>query len=289
MALALQIPRLSDLERARLHPAPSFSRKPLLSCVCKASDFLSDGYLHWCAMLKETPRWHRKQWEWCYIAQVLSERGCLVPGKRGLGFAVGHEPLPATFAALGTEIVATDAPPEVAAAGNWDSSGVWAGQSAAVNDRGICDDAAFGACVRFATVDMRQIPKAYEDGFDFVWSSCAFEHLGSVDAGLRFMVEQARCLKYGGVSVHTTELRLFADAPSVDLGDSILFCKDDLERLGEMLAEQGVRLVPFNWELGRDPADCFVDPELNEQLHLRRLMSGYVTTSVGVIAVRTRP
>ena len=48
---------------------------------------------------------HRKMWEWCAIAQVLDERNKLRPGKRGCGFAVGHEPLPSLFAACGAEIL----------------------------------------------------------------------------------------------------------------------------------------------------------------------------------------
>jgi hypothetical protein len=43
---------------------------------------------------------HRKLWEWCYIAQVLWERGLLQPGRPGLGFGVGHEPLAALFASF---------------------------------------------------------------------------------------------------------------------------------------------------------------------------------------------
>ena len=35
--------------------------------------------------------------------------------------------------------------------------------------------------------------------FDFVWSACAFEHLGSILNGLEFVVNSVKCLKPGGV------------------------------------------------------------------------------------------
>ena len=42
------------------------------------------------------------------IAQALYERGKLKPGSRGLGFAVGKEPLSDLFASFGCDVVATD-------------------------------------------------------------------------------------------------------------------------------------------------------------------------------------
>jgi hypothetical protein len=44
---------------------------------------------------------HRKMWEWLFIAEALHEREMLEPGRRGLGFGVGREPLVALFAARG--------------------------------------------------------------------------------------------------------------------------------------------------------------------------------------------
>ena len=34
-------------------------------------------------------------------------------------------------------------------------------------------------------------------GFDFTWSSSAFEHLGSLEAGARFVERQMHCLRPG--------------------------------------------------------------------------------------------
>src|SRR5271157_4415609 len=51
---------------------------------------------------------NRKFWEWCAIAQALDERCMLRTGMKGLGFAVGQEPLTSHFAGRGCEILATD-------------------------------------------------------------------------------------------------------------------------------------------------------------------------------------
>ena len=51
---------------------------------------------------------HRKQWEFVFIVSSLEKLGMLTPGKRGLVFAAGTEPLISYFASLGVEIVATD-------------------------------------------------------------------------------------------------------------------------------------------------------------------------------------
>ncbi len=57
--------------------------------------------------------YHRKYWEWVYILHKLVQWG--VAGKRGLGFGVGAtEPLTAAFVKFGANIMATDAPADVA-------------------------------------------------------------------------------------------------------------------------------------------------------------------------------
>ena len=40
--------------------------------------------------------------------------------------------------------------------------------------------------------------------FDLIWSCCALEHLGSPEAGLKFVRHTLGLLEPGGVSVHTT-------------------------------------------------------------------------------------
>ena len=65
------------------------------------------------------PRFHRKYWEFAYIYHHLERLGAFRPGGRGIGFGVGSEPLPAAFAALGAEVVATDALPDIGERSGW--------------------------------------------------------------------------------------------------------------------------------------------------------------------------
>jgi hypothetical protein len=65
---------------------------------------------------------HRKFWEFAYISQCLEERGMLQPGRRGLGFGVGREPLASVFAKRGCAIVATDLAANAATRLGWAQS-----------------------------------------------------------------------------------------------------------------------------------------------------------------------
>ena len=180
----------------------------LTSMPCTQAQLESAVFRRWAAALGERPgHLHRKIWEWCFIAQALDERGLLAPGRRGLGFAVGQEPLSALFAAHGCTIVATDLGEEEAAKHGWVETGQHAAALDALNQRGLCPEARFHENVTFRVADMRALPTDLGH-FDFVWSSCALEHLGSLEAGMHFIEASLALLKPGGVAVHTTEYNL---------------------------------------------------------------------------------
>src|SRR5512142_3001023 len=107
----------------------------LTSRLCTQAQMQSKEYEEWCARIREAPRLHRKQWEFVYIAQALFERGMLAPGKRGLGFGVGQEPLAALFASYGCEIVATDQDPRDAKSSGWTDTGQYPESLAGLNGR----------------------------------------------------------------------------------------------------------------------------------------------------------
>ena len=97
----------------------------LRSQLCSAESLRSPALRAWAERLR--PMWaagddardvmlHRKMWEWLFIAEALRERGMLAPGRSGLGFGVGQEPLVALFADAGCDVVATDQPHESAVA-----------------------------------------------------------------------------------------------------------------------------------------------------------------------------
>jgi SAM-dependent methyltransferase len=224
---------------------------------------------------------HRKLWEWFFIAEALAERDMLRPGRRGLGFGVGKEPLVALFASMGCEVVATDQSTEEASAGGWTDGVQFAGNLAGLNDKALCDQEAFGRLATFRTVDMRAIPEHLTD-FDFTWSSCAFEHLGSLEEGLRFVREQMRCLRPGGVGVHTTEFNLSSDSETVRDGPTVIYRRRDLVELMRALRRQGDR-VELDFSLGQSEDDLHVDRPPWSGSHLRLEIEGYVATSFALI------
>jgi SAM-dependent methyltransferase len=171
---------------------------------------------------------HRKLWEWLFIIQGMFERGKLAPGMRGLGFGVGQEPLASIFASFGCEIVATDLDLERATAAGWADGNQYSTDSAQLNQYGLCDREDFERLVKVRVLDMNSIPQDLR-GFDFTWSSCAFEHLGTIQNGLRFLVEQMRCVRPGGVAIHTTEYNVSSDESTISEGPTVIFRRQDIE------------------------------------------------------------
>ena len=261
------------------------------SSICKSQHFDSPIYNFWCEQFKERPHYHRKQWEWVFISQALQERGVLASGKRGLGFGVGREPLTAVFAAKGCKIVATDGDVSNAREQGWDTTNQYAENVSVLNDRNICLPQLFAGNVRFRTTDMNNLPGELRE-FDFCWSACALEHLGSIENGLRFIKNSLKCLAPGGVAVHTTEFNLYSNEDTIENSPStVIFRRRDLESLFNELLKEGHEIEPLDLDPGSLPVDRYIDPgpfyfekSYGKGLpHLKLLLGGYVTTSVGLI------
>jgi hypothetical protein len=261
----------------------------LKSNLCRQDQLESQALRRWCPPLHEPFKLPRKLWEYCYIAQALDERGFLKPGTRGLGFGVGKEPLTALFAQRGCRIVATDLDIERAQAAGWVQTNQHAEALGALNDRGICPADDFRARVEFRNVDMNEIPADLQ-GFDFTWSSCCFEHLGSIANGLRFIERQMECLRPGGVAVHTTEFNVSSNEETIDdNGFIVLFRRRDIEELARRLEARGHR-IKLDLTPGRRIADGYVDlpPYDKGPYHLKLQWDRFVTTSIGLIITRGR-
>jgi SAM-dependent methyltransferase len=260
---------------------------PLASSLCQQVYFTLDQYRYWAAAIKGRPRFMRKQWEFFFIAQTLFERGLLQPGKRGLAFGVGLEPLPALFASFGVEIVATDQSFASAEAAGWVKSSEHSTDLSGLNNRGICTDRMFSQLVSFAEVDMNAIPD-HLSGFDFCWSACSLEHLGSLRHGLDFIKNSIGTLRPGGVAVHTTEFNLSSDDATVENDNLSVYRRQDVERLTRELAEGGHSVEPVDWEVGGGFAETVVDlpPWGRGEPHLRLLLDAFACTSIGLTITR---
>jgi len=276
-------------EFAKLHgrrdqPGQLVPSIPLGWQACSNAQLESNNFRYWTSLLRERqPRPHRKIWEWSYIAQALHERGCLAEGMRGLGFAVGTEPLAALFASRGCTVTATDLDFAAASEGGWTRTHEHAANIGVLNERGICDARQFEANVQFTHVDMREIP-ADLVGYDFLWSSCSIEHLGSIDEALDFVVSAMRCLRPGGLAVHTTEFNCESDTSTVEQGKDVILRKRDFLRLRERLESSGCDVGDIDFALGKSDADTYVDEApYRGPAHLRLRIGGFVSTSFGMI------
>jgi hypothetical protein len=264
---------------------PRGERKPtfpgLISQACTQAQMESVECRELAITLDRRALMHRKQWEWCFIVQALLERGMLRPGRRGLGFGVGTEPITAYIAAQGCEIVATDLPEESEEVGYWTNEQQHASQLKDLNDRGLCDPDLFAERVTFRPVDMRAIPDDLR-GFDFTWSSCAMEHLGSIEVGLEFFKEQLACLRPGGIGVHTTEYNVSSNDATVDSGPIVVLRRRDIESLVADLRSQGHK-IDVTFALGRGKHDRRVELPPFTEPHLKLEVGGFAITSFGLI------
>jgi len=124
--------------------------------------------------------------------------------------------------------------------------------------------------------------------FDFCWSSCAFEHLGSIEHGLRFVERSIDTLTPGGVAVHTTEFNLSSNDETVETPSVSIFRRRDMDELAARLTAAGHDVSPFDWSGGPGFAETVIDvPPYRGNPHLKLQIEQYACTSVGII-VRKR-
>jgi hypothetical protein len=298
LATAVMGPR-AILGRARHTSAaggPGSGRGAVVrSQICRYESLMSRELLAWADELR--PAWefacppgttvlvNRKIWEWLLVAAALEERGMLQPGKRGLVFGVGHEPLVAAFAARGCTIVATDLDPERAAASGWVETEQHATGLDDLNAHGLCGPGAFAERVTFRVVDMTAIPDDLR-GFDFAWSLCALEHLGSLEAGTRFVTGSLRCVRRGGLVVHTTEFNASSDDDTIEEGPTVLYRRRDIDALINDLRRAGHRTDDVDYEGELHPPDLHVDEPPYGVPHLRLRSGEFVATSMGLVIRR---
>ena len=251
-----------------------------------ARDFSEKWYKNRCAELCQSyTTMHRKLWEFAAICQVFRDKFVNFGSKsiKCLGFGVGLEPLTSYFAAQNAIVLATDKP----------EMGPWNGQYARFKgdlyEKEIIDEIRFRENVTFLPVDMTNIPLDLLNGsFDFTWSCGSFEHIGGIDQSLAFFVEQMKALRPGGIAAHTTEYNFGSNTDTINAPDLVLFRKQDLEKLNEMLTTQGDKLFTLDLRGGDLPEDKIIDdPPYANPIHLAlRINQAHVSTSIILIAQR---
>jgi SAM-dependent methyltransferase len=215
--------------------------------------------------------------------------GMLARGRCGLGFGCGEEPLPSLFAKYGVNVLATDLDPSREESEVWRVTGQHSTSVETYRRRDICPDEQLLANINFQPVDMKDLPHDFDGQFDFCWSACACEHLGSVASGLEFVENSLRTLKPGGIAVHTTEFTL-EDGEAPDDWPTVLYQKRHLVELAARLRSKGFQVVDFDFDPGEGIMDRLVDvPPWKHDLlssaaaHLKLSVDGFTCTSAGVI------
>src|SRR5208337_3088041 len=121
------------------------------------------------------------------------------------------------------------------------------------------DRETFDRLVTFRPADMRTLKGLVPNSFDFLWSSCAFEHLGTLQRGLDFVVASMDLLRPGGIAVHTTEYNISSNTDTLTEGAAVIYRRCDIEELDRRLRLKscGCELVDF--DPGTHPYDLDYD------------------------------
>jgi 2-polyprenyl-3-methyl-5-hydroxy-6-metoxy-1,4-benzoquinol methylase len=286
---------LAGVQRARV-PVPA-NLLPLnvrlLSKACTQLDIESAWLPYWCSELACAPLYHRKVWELCYIAQALYSAGKLTPGNEGLGFGCGEEPLPSLFAKHGVKVLATDLDPSDSGSAGWVESGQHSRSVEQIRMERICPDPVRRNTIDLRYVDMNAIPAEFEGRFDFCWSACSLEHLGSIAHGSEFIQKSLATLKPGGMAVHTTEWNMQDEGGTIDHAQTVLFQKKHLVAIADRARAAGFLVRDLDFTRSEEAFDGLTDlPPYGaygkDVLHLRIALNGYRCTSFGLIIERPR-
>jgi len=242
-------------------------------------------YDRWLEEIKEGNHHNRQQWEYVFILQALKENGMLQAGKRGLGFGVGSEPIPAVLAKYGVELTATEINIEKKNDRGWIKGRNVATELQTLNRWGICETEQFHKLVSFRDVDMNNIPDDLRD-YDFNWSSSSLEHLGNMELCTDFIFNSLKTLKPGGIAVHTTEFTLSKKLTVKD-GLTVFFRETDIRELERRLTAEGHKII-VNFNKGNSLHDWLIHiPPYRKENHLKLLISShwklFVATSLGLI------
>lgn len=280
-------------------PLPAPPRVGLKSKLTTQSDMESSWVRYWCNRLRIKPIYHRKIWELCYVAQAVHEYCNAEANLAGIGFGCGEEPLPSLFASLGHRITVTDLEPEKVQGLGWAETGQHTTGLDKVFFGDIVDKPTFVANVDLQYVDMNHIPDELSNRYDYCWSVCALEHLGSIANGLEFIKNSLKVLKPGGVAVHTTEYNYTNEPETLDHWNTVLFKREHFENLRHELAVKGYDVIEFDFDAGNGVLDRFIDippygfgegwlsketwGDANQNAHLKLSVDGFPCTCIGIM------
>jgi hypothetical protein len=229
-----------------------------------ARDFDTDWLRRWQHVFGLDRRRHRKWWEIATVCETLDSHQVLAPGKTGVGFGVGSDPLVKYFAERGADILATDL-----------LDPAWIGTHH--NFDGLQDLPR----VQTARVDMNwlagHVPTA---AADFCWSVCAMDHVGTIWWLKRFVLNQMNCLRPGGIAVHTAEYTISHGLPRA--GGTVWLEAADLLDLASLAGGLGYEMAPIDWFIGDRLEDHLIDDTGTADVHIKAGVAGRWGTCVAI-------
>ncbi|MTJ52334.1 class I SAM-dependent methyltransferase [Anabaena sp. UHCC 0253] len=266
------------------------------------ADIESKWLKYWCQQLKINPIYHRKIWELCYVPQAICYQMGTSAKLTGIGFGCGQEPLPSLFASMGWEITVTDLHPDKVKGMGWMETGQHTNMLEQVFYPDIVNRERFDENISLKYVDMNDIPKNLHENYDFCWSICALEHLGSISKGLDFIENSLKVLKPGGIAVHTTEYNYTNEPETIDNWPTVIFQNHHFQEIAKRLRNQGYKVAELDFNVGNQPLDRFIDippyaigegwlskdtwNDVNQGAHLKLSVDGYPCTCFGLIITK---
>tara|TARA_R110000868_G_scaffold375711_1_gene640371 strand:+ start:6524 stop:7345 length:822 start_codon:yes stop_codon:yes gene_type:complete len=264
----------------------------LSSCICQYDHVDTVWFKRWSSSIGlpdypegGVPPGYRKYWEWAAILEVLEQRGKLQPGMKGIGFAVGTEPLTCILANHGATVLASDLSIEEQVQ-EWASTNQHAATLDAIYRPHLIERSQFDQRVSFKPVNMAHLEDLPSAEYDFAWSSCAFEHIGNLEDGLSFVIQAMRLLKPGGVAVHTTEINLSSNDDTLFDSHMCIYRKRDIEDLDRRLRLIRCGIENMNWDAGCHENDLNYDSPPYGQSgrpHIKLELGGFITTSCMIV------
>ena len=89
------------------------------------------------------------------------------------------------------------------------------------------------------------------------------------------------------MAIHTTEFNVCSNDDTLETEGLSIFRKRDIEQLVDELRALNYEVAEVDWSPGTWPLDYFVDlPPYKQNKHLKLLLAGYTTTSIGLIVRR---
>jgi SAM-dependent methyltransferase len=264
-----------------------------MSKLCDAADWFQPDILEIIANeLREVPRFHRKQWESAMIFLALRRLGKLQPESTGLSMGGGKELILYALAQHVRQLVVTDL---------YDTQTDWDCAKTDDPDTFIRHNKPFPVDderLKALRMDMRDLHFP-DRSFDFCYSTCAVEHIGTREDFLRHFNEVARVLTDDGVYVFTTEVS-YGDQTIKDEHNYVFSLRDLYEIFAESDLVPGEEFdaavthhkinypLPSNLKnLAYFHPQLFAEQLLQEAPHIQ-LMRGKHPFTCGIFVMRKR-